>query len=81
MFKKIIFCLGFFFASTMSCTEKVEKSSVEYSECEQIKNMLTDCMGLHRGAFDYVKSCGDVELEEIKKLKSCQEIMTYIEEN
>jgi hypothetical protein len=81
MFKKIIFCLGFFFASTVSCSEKVENSAVSTSECEQIKNILTDCMGLHRGAFDYVKSCGGANLEEIKNLKSCQEIMTHIEKN
>ena len=81
MFKKIIFCLGFFFASTMSCSEKVENSVVSTSKCEQIKNILTDCVGLHRGAFNYVKSCGDADLEEIKKLESCQEIMSYIEEN
>lgn len=79
MFKKIILCLTFFLASTMSCSEK--KVELPKTECNQIKDIVTDCLGLHRGAFDYIKNCGDISLEEIKKLNSCEEIFKKIEDN
>ena len=79
MFKKIILCLTFFLASTMSCSEK--KVELPKTECDQIKDIVTDCLGLHRGAFDYIKNCGDISLEEIKKLNSCEEIFKKIEDN
>ena len=78
MLKKIIICLVFFFASTVSCSEKKQKVEVT-SECDQIKDIVTDCLNLHRGALKYVKSCGDSSLEEIKKLNTCEEIFQYIE--
>jgi hypothetical protein len=80
MLKKIIICFAFFFASTVSCSEKKQEVEVE-SECKQIKDIVTDCMGLHRGAFDYIKSCGDSSLNEIKKIDSCKGILFYIENN
>lgn len=80
MLKKIIICLVFFFASTVSCSEKKQKVEVT-SECEQIKDIVTDCMGLHRGSFDYIESCGDLSLEEVKKMNNCKDIFQYIEEN
>ena len=78
MLKKIMICFAFFFASALSCTEK-EKELKVTTECEQIKNIVTDCMGLHRGTFDYIKSCGDLSLEEIKKINNCKDILFYIE--
>lgn len=77
MFKKIILCLAFFLSSTMSCSEK--KVNKAQTECDQIKDIVTDCLNLHRGALKYVKSCGDSSLEEIKKLNTCEEIFQYIE--
>lgn len=79
MLKKIMLCFTFFFASTMSCGEK--KVELPKTECDQIKDIVTDCLGLHRGAFDYIKNCGDISLEEIKKLNSCEEIFKNIEDN
>lgn len=80
MLKKIIICFAVFFASTISCSEKKQEVEVK-SECEQIKDIVTDCMGLHRGAFNYIKSCGDSSLNEIKKIDSCKGILFYIENN
>ena len=77
MFKKIIFCLTFFIASTISCSEK--KTKTENTECDQIKNVLTDCLEIHRGAFNYIKDCGDLSLDEISNLNSCQEVFDYVE--
>ena len=78
MLKKIILCLAFFFASTVSCSEKKIETKVA-TECEQIKDIVTDCMGLHRGALNYIKSCGDSSLEEIKLINNCKDILYYIE--
>lgn len=78
MIKKIALCFAFFFAFSFSCVEK--KKEVEVStECEQIKDIVTDCMGLHRGALDYIKNCGDISLEEIKSINNCKDIINYIE--
>ena len=75
--KYAVICLLFFFTSVFSCSEK--KVEFPKTECEQIKDIVTDCMGLHRGAFDYIKNCGDAYLEEIKLINTCDEILNYIE--
>jgi len=77
MLKKIMLCITFFLASTISCGEK--KVELAKTECEKIKDIVTDCLELHRGAFDYIKNCGGISLEEIEKLNSCEEILNYIE--
>lgn len=64
-----------------SCKSKEEVQLELKSECDQIKDIVTDCLGLHRGAINYVKNCGDIALEEIKKINSCEEIFNYIENN
>lgn len=80
MIKKIFLCFTFFFAFSFSCSEKkVEEVNQLNSECVEIKNILTDCLGLHRGALGYVKNCGDVDLEVIKELNNCEEIFNHIE--
>lgn len=78
MIKKIFLCFTFFFAFSFSCVEK-QKLNNSGSECNQIKDILTDCMSLHRGAFDYVKNCGSLKLEEISSIETCEEIIIYIE--
>ena len=77
MLKKVMLCFAFFFASTMSCGEK--KVELPKTECEQIKDIVTDCLGLHRGALGYISSCGDISLAEIKSKNSCEEIFSHIE--
>ena len=80
MIKKIFLCFTFFFAFTFSCSEKKSEEIEQInSECVEIKNILTDCLGLHRGALDYVKNCGDVDIRKIKELNSCEEIFNHIE--
>ena len=69
----------FFLSSAVSCSEKKEEVDVPRTECEQIKDVVTDCLGLHRGALGYISSCGDISLVEIKALNSCEEIFNYIE--
>lgn len=83
MLKKLIICFTFFFSFTLSCSEQSDKKVLnnKITNCDQIKNIVTDCLGLHRGAIHYVKSCGDISLEEIKKINSCEEIFEYIENN
>ena len=77
MLKKVMLCIVFFLASTMSCSEK--KVELPKTECEQIKDIVTDCLGIHRGALGYIKNCGDISLLKIKELNSCEEIFNYIE--
>jgi len=78
MLKKIMICFAIFFALTISCTEKEREVRIT-TECEQIKNIVTDCMGLHRGALNYIESCGDISLSELEVLDSCEEKLNYIE--
>lgn len=77
--KNLIVYFSFFFIFTVSCSEKNDNSKVKKSECEQIKDVITDCLGLHRGAFKYVSDCGKTSLSEVESLGSCDEIFKYIE--
>ena len=81
MFKKIMFVVTFFLASAFSCSKTYKKIDETKPECEQILDVVTDCMDLHRGALDYVNNCGDVSIEEIKEIKVCDEILRYIDNN
>ena len=81
MFKKIIFVVTFFLASAFSCSKTYKKIDETKPECEQILDVVTDCMNLHRGALDYVNNCGDASIEEIKEIKVCDEILRYIDNN
>ena len=69
----------FFLSSAVSCSEKNEEVSASKTECEQIKDVVTDCLGLHHGALEYINSCGDLSLVKIKSLSTCEEIFNYIE--
>ena len=77
--KYLIVCFIFFFMLTMSCNDKSKNSVVQKSECEQIKDVITNCLGLHEGALGYVDSCGDISLSEVESLNSCDEIFEYME--
>jgi len=81
MFKVVkytMICLLFFLVSAFSCSEKKQPVTPK-TECEQIKDVVTDCLGLHRGALGYISSCGNISLSEIKSLDSCEEIFDHIE--
>lgn len=79
MLKKILLCLAFFLASVTSCSEKKEDIEIPITECEQIKDIVTDCLGLYRGALKYVESCGDISLAELDVLETCEEKLDHIE--
>ena len=79
MMKKLILFFTFFFASTISCSKTHKKIDESKSECKQILDIVTDCMDLHRGAFDYINNCGNASIQEIKHLKTCDKILNYIE--
>ena len=79
MLKKILLCLAFFFASVTSCSERKEDIALPKTECEQIKDIVTDCLGLYRGALKYVNSCGNISLAELKSLETCEEKLNHIE--
>ena len=81
MFKKIMLCFVFFVSSAFSCSKTYKKIDETKPECEQILDVVTDCMDLHRGALDYVNNCGGASIEEIKAIKSCDDILHYIENN
>lgn len=80
MFKKLIFVVTFFLASAFSCSKTYKAIDETKPECEQILDVVTDCLDLHRGALDYVNNCGDASIEEIKLINSCDAILEYIEE-
>lgn len=67
-----------FFITNISCVEDQEKIQLSKSECQQIKDIMTDCLGIHRGALNYVDSCGSVSLEKVKALNSCDDKLDYI---
>ena len=77
--KHAVICLAFFLASVTSCSEKKEDIEIPKSECEQIKDVVTDCLGLYRGAFKYIKSCGNISLLELNSFKTCEEKLNHIE--
>jgi len=81
MFRKIMFVSTFFLASAFSCSKTYKKIDETKPECEQILDVVTDCMDLHRGALDYVNNCGNASIEVIKNIKNCQDILDYIESN
>ena len=76
--KYLIIYFAFFFILTPSCAEKGRDSVVQKSECEQIKDVITDCLGLHRGALGYLDNCGSISLDIVESLNSCEEKLDYI---
>ena len=70
----IVIC---FFIITCSENNKVDDDIK--TNCEKIKDILTDCMGIHRGSLNYVDSCGDISYEEIKSATTCEEVFNIIE--
>ena len=77
--KYIAICLAFFLTSVTSCSEKKEDIEIPKTECEQIKDIVTDCLGLYRGALKYVENCGNISLVELNSLDTCEEKLNHIE--
>lgn len=73
----ILILLVFFI---ITCSEKGGVSGeLHKTNCEKIKDILTDCMGIHRGALNYVDSCGDISYEKVKSANTCEEVFEIIE--
>ena len=72
----IIILLSFFIAT---CSESGVIDKTTKTDCEKIKDILTDCMGIHRGALNYVDSCGDISYEKVKSASTCEEVFKIIE--
>ena len=79
IFKCLTITFVFFLVSVTSCSKKEKKLELPKTECEQIKDIVTDCLGLYRGALKYVSSCGNISLVEIESLDTCKEILDHIE--
>ena len=63
------------FFITLCCDDVKEESNI--SECRQLTILVEDCMGLHRGALNYIDSCGSLDLEQAKKYLTCEELLDY----
>ena len=76
---RIYFLLVAICLFNITCTEKTESNLNVKTDCQKIKDILTDCMGIHRGAFEYVNSCGDISYEKVKLANTCEEVFEIIE--
>jgi hypothetical protein len=65
----------------VACKEDSTKVLEYKKDCEKIKDIVTDCLGLHRGAFDYVSRCGSLNYDEVLNAGSCEEVFYLIEED
>ena len=74
----IVFSM-FILVPIISCDENTKALELSKTECDQIKDVITDCLGLHRGALGYLDSCGSISLDVIKSLNSCEEKLDYID--
>ena len=56
-----------------------KKEITHRNECQKVLDIVTDCLGLYRGALDYIDNCGDTKLKEIEVLNSCDKVFSHIE--
>tara|TARA_E500000331_G_C16744529_1_gene492486 strand:+ start:253 stop:498 length:246 start_codon:yes stop_codon:yes gene_type:complete len=75
--KLVLFLIMSLFVLT--CTGDINTKSKQKSDCQKIKDLVTDCMGLHRGAFDYIDSCGDISYKKLNSSATCEEVFKIIE--
>ena len=71
---KLLVC---FFSLMLFCCNQEDKTKEEVSECRQLTIVIEDCMGLHRGALNYLEDCGSLSLKEVETLDTCEEILEY----
>ena len=60
------------------CCNQEENKKEEVSECRQLTIIVEDCMGLHRGALNYLEDCGSLKLDEIKSMSTCEEVLNHL---
>ena len=75
---RYIYTLFFFILFVICCNKEYNKTRIkELDECSQMIVLVEDCMGLHRGALDYIDSCNGLYLEEAKLYNTCEELLEY----
>jgi len=74
---ELILCATIIFSGIISCEGKIEDKH-EKSECEEIIEVIEDCMGLHRGALKYIDSCGTITLKNISAYNTCDELLEHV---
>lgn len=72
---KLFIC---FFSLMLFCCSQEDIKKEEVSECRQLTAMIEDCMGLHRGALNYLEDCGSLKLEEANSYETCEELLEYV---
>ncbi len=79
MFKKLKYKLiAFILIACLFCCSEEESSKENISECRQLTYMIEDCMNLHRGALNYLDSCGSLDLDQAKTYDTCEELLEYV---
>ena len=76
--KKFYILLIVLFSFTINCDDKNNNEDKKSSECQEIIEKVEDCMNLHRGAFSYIDSCGEIEIKEVNRFDSCDQMLEYI---
>ena len=69
-------------STIITTCDSSEKSSnlKQNNKCQEIKDIITDCMGLHRGAFNYIDSCGGISYDRVNSAATCEEVFNIIKE-
>lgn len=75
MFRSYLFTgLLFLF---ISCNDDSVEKEEEISECRELTFLVEDCMGLYRGALNYIDSCGSLDIEQAKMNLTCEDLLDY----
>ena len=77
MFNKVNYFFSIMLIFFLCCCSQEEKKKEEVNECKELTMLVEDCMGLHRGALNYLEDCGSLKLEEVEALDTCEEILEY----
>jgi len=79
--KKIVFIYGLIIGSLVSCEGEVKDSTNNTymsEDCEEVLNVLADCLEVPRGSFGYITSCGDIVIRDVEKNETCEEKVEFI---
>jgi len=81
--KKIVFMYGLIIGSLVSCEGEVDNVNVSNNlsvsrDCEEVLNVLAECLEVPRGSFGYITSCGDIVIRDVEKNETCEEKVRFI---
>jgi len=74
MFRFLYIVLLFLF---ISCNDDRVEKEEDTSECRELTILVEDCMVLHRGALNYIDSCGSLDIEQAKMNLTCEDLLDY----